>query len=159
MPHGGPHARAGEFVNRRTKQPISVGTPYHLHEGQAMEGAVHSEIQGGTMGHDFFDRVNGRNNMPHNGSHYKIAGTDKEWTGNVVFIAGEPFSSVGGGIEGDRQLLERKNGSNQEKNITNQETQRTETRTRTRTQTRRTQTRRTQTSGGGMGGGRTGGGY
>ena len=52
-------AAAGQFVNRRTGQPVPAGTPYHMHPDKGpMEGAVHNDsIPGGTAGHDFFDRV------------------------------------------------------------------------------------------------------
>ena len=112
MPHGGPHTLAGEFVNRRTGEPVPAGVPYHLHEGQAMEGEVHSEIQGGTQGHDFFDRINGRNDMPHEPGHtngnnapYKIYGTDEPYNGMTVELGGKLYSTVGGTLEGDSMLL------------------------------------------------------
>ena len=54
--------RSGEFINRRTGELIEEGVSYHMHQGQAMEGAIHSNIEGGTDGHDFFDRV-GNNQM------------------------------------------------------------------------------------------------
>ena len=59
--HGGPHARANEFRNRRTGQAVPAGAPYHIHPDKGpMEGAVHNpDIPGGTAGHDFYDRVNG----------------------------------------------------------------------------------------------------
>ena len=71
MPHGGPHNQdnmmtaAGQFINRRTGQPVPAGMPYHIHPDKGpMEGAVHNpDIPGGTAGHDFYDRINGRNNM------------------------------------------------------------------------------------------------
>ena len=65
MPHGGPHARANEFRNRRTGQAVPAGAAYHIHPDKGpMEGAVHNpDIPGGTAGHDFYDRINGRNNM------------------------------------------------------------------------------------------------
>ena len=68
MPHGGPHAQANEFRNRRTGQTVPVGAAYHIHPDKGpMEGAVHNpDIPGGTAGHDFYDRIsnsNGRNNM------------------------------------------------------------------------------------------------
>ena len=81
MPHGGPHAMANQFRNRRTGQMVSAGTAYHVHPEQGpMEGAVHNpNIPGGTAGHDYFDRVNGRmsgyrqggriKRMPHGGPH------------------------------------------------------------------------------------------
>mgnify|MGYP001218304243 FL=1 len=85
MPHGGPHARANEFRNRRTGQVVPTGAAYHMHpEKGPMEGAVHNpNIPGGTAGHDFYDRIsnsNGRNmrrggrtrlarKMPHGGPH------------------------------------------------------------------------------------------
>ena len=60
--HGGPHARANEFRNRRTGQAVPAGAPYHMHPDKGpMEGAVHNpDIPGGTAGHDFYDRVNGQ---------------------------------------------------------------------------------------------------
>ena len=63
-------AQEGEFINRRTGQPVMMGTPYHIHpEKGPMEGAVHNpNISGGTQGHDFFDKTtNGRNNMRRGG--------------------------------------------------------------------------------------------
>tara|TARA_A100001515_G_scaffold40674_2_gene31962 strand:+ start:1425 stop:2051 length:627 start_codon:yes stop_codon:yes gene_type:complete len=58
--------KSNEFRNRRTGQIVPVGTPYHMHPDKGpMEGATHNEnIRGGTKGHDFFDRTNGRNQMP-----------------------------------------------------------------------------------------------
>ena len=44
--------------------------------------------------------------MPHGGPHYKIAGTDTEYNGIVIMIAGEPFTTTSGTIEGDNQRLE-----------------------------------------------------
>jgi len=63
--HGGPHARANEFRNRRTGQAVPAGAPYHMHPDKGpMEGAVHNpDIPGGTAGHDFYDRVNGNRPM------------------------------------------------------------------------------------------------
>jgi hypothetical protein len=55
--HGGPHAGANQFVNRRTGQVVPAGTAYHMHpERGPMQGAVHNpNIPGGTAGHDFYD--------------------------------------------------------------------------------------------------------
>tara|TARA_R100000008_G_scaffold86648_1_gene80656 strand:+ start:7160 stop:7699 length:540 start_codon:yes stop_codon:yes gene_type:complete len=52
-------ASKGQFINRRTEQPVPAGTPYHIHPDKGpMEGAVHnSNISGGQAGHDFFDEV------------------------------------------------------------------------------------------------------
>ena len=78
-PHGGTHTPSaptyppmgsnqnsmmtmeGQFINRRTGQPVPAGTPYHMHPDKGpMEGAVHNpNIPGGTAGHDFFDSLNG----------------------------------------------------------------------------------------------------
>ena len=51
--------RQNEFINRRTGQPVPAGTMYHIHpEKGAMEGGTHNpNIEGGTAGHDFFDRT------------------------------------------------------------------------------------------------------
>ena len=50
-------AKSGEFINRRTGQPIPPGTFYHIHpEKGPMEGPTHNpNIPGGTAGHDYFD--------------------------------------------------------------------------------------------------------
>ena len=52
-------AREGEFLNRRTRELVSVGTLYHIHPNDGpMEGGVHnSNISGGTEGHDYFDNT------------------------------------------------------------------------------------------------------
>ena len=44
--------------------------------------------------------------MPHGGPHYKIAGTDIEYNGIVIMIAGEPCTTTSGTIEGNNQRLE-----------------------------------------------------
>ena len=67
MPHGGPHNQdnmmtaAGQFINRRTGQPVPAGMPYHIHPDKGpMAGAVHNpDIPGGQAGHDFYDPANG----------------------------------------------------------------------------------------------------
>ena len=50
-------ATKGQF-RFRNGGPVPQGFAYHLHEGQAMEGATHSDIAAGTAGHRFLDRVN-----------------------------------------------------------------------------------------------------
>jgi hypothetical protein len=112
MPHGGPHALAGEFINRRTGALIPEGTPYHLHQGQAMEGAFHNtNIDGGVEGHDFFDRVNGGDNMPHTPGHtngnapFMVYGTNEPYSGMTVEIGGKLYTTRGGTLEGDSQQL------------------------------------------------------
>ena len=52
-------ARKGQFINRRTGQPVRAGTPYHIHPDKGpMEGAKHNpRIKGGTKGHDYFDKI------------------------------------------------------------------------------------------------------
>ena len=57
--------------------------------------------------------------MPHGEPHYKIAGTDREWNGKVIMIAGEPFTTEGGGIEGNNQKLEMVNNKDTQQNQTN----------------------------------------
>ena len=60
--------------------------------------------------------------MPHGGPHYKIVGTDTEYVGKVIMIAGEPFSTTGQTLEGNSQRLELMDGStsmNQTQNNTN----------------------------------------
>ena len=49
----------------------------------------------------------------HNGQ-YVIAGTRAPYSGRVIMIAGEPFTTVGGGIEGDNQRLESIVGASQQ---------------------------------------------
>ena len=44
--------RQGQFINRRTGQPVPPNMPYHSHEGQAMAGARHVSTP-----HDNYDRV------------------------------------------------------------------------------------------------------
>ena len=44
--------REGQFINRRTGQPVPANMPYHTHNGQAMAGAVHSNRP-----HDKYDRA------------------------------------------------------------------------------------------------------
>jgi hypothetical protein len=67
--------RRGEFINRRTGDSIDSDVSYHLHEGQAMEGAEHnSDIQGGTKGHDFYDRVGSNQTMTTNSIPEKFKG-------------------------------------------------------------------------------------
>ena len=53
----------GEFINRRTGQPVPAGVLYHIHPDKGpMEGGIHNpNIPGGQAGHDFFDRTNGGN--------------------------------------------------------------------------------------------------
>ena len=46
--------REGQFINRRTGNPVSANMPYHTHQGQAMAGAVHSNRP-----HDKYDRITG----------------------------------------------------------------------------------------------------
>ena len=48
----------GEFINRRTGNPVPAGLPYHTHEGQAMAGAMHVNTP-----HDKYDRVGGNQLM------------------------------------------------------------------------------------------------
>ena len=51
-------ATKGQF-RFRNGGPVPQGFSYHLHEGQAMEGAAHNpSITGGKKGHRFLDRVN-----------------------------------------------------------------------------------------------------
>ena len=52
--------RAGQFVNRTTGIPVPPNMPYHVHNGQAMAGATHSDTP-----HDFYD-VPGRTNRSAN---------------------------------------------------------------------------------------------
>ena len=67
--------RSGEFINRRTGEFIDSDVSYHLHEGQAMEGAEHNfNIQGGTRGHDFYDRLSGNQTMTINSIPEKFIG-------------------------------------------------------------------------------------
>ena len=54
--------------------------------------------------------------MPHGGPHYKIPGTDTEYSGKVVIIAGDPFTTNGQTLEGNSQKLEL---MNQTQNNTN----------------------------------------
>ena len=49
----------------------------------------------------------------HNGQ-YVIAGTRAPYSGRVIMIAGEPFTTVGGGIEGNNQRLESIVGTSQQ---------------------------------------------
>ena len=49
--------------------------------------------------------------MPHGGPHYKIAGTDTEYNGKVIMVAGEPFTTTGQTLEGNSQRLELMEGS------------------------------------------------
>ena len=47
--------------------------------------------------------------MPHIPGHrsqYIILGTNEPYSGRVIMIAGDPFTTVDGGIEGDNQRLE-----------------------------------------------------
>tara|TARA_B100001094_G_C17887212_1_gene649831 strand:+ start:296 stop:799 length:504 start_codon:yes stop_codon:yes gene_type:complete len=62
--------------------------------------------------------------MPHEPGHtngnnisYKIAGTDVSYSGKVIMIAGEPFSTDGGGIEGTSQRLEQLRGNRTNQNV------------------------------------------
>ena len=60
--------------------------------------------------------------MPHGGPHYKIPGTDTEYSGKVVIIAGDPFTTNGQTLEGNSQRLELMDSStpmNQTQNNTN----------------------------------------
>jgi len=43
---------------------------------------------------------------PRHNRQYVIAGTRAPYSGRVIMIAGEPFTTVGGGIEGNNQRLE-----------------------------------------------------
>ena len=56
--------KQGEFINRRTGEMVSEGILYHMHPNDGpMEGGVHNpDIEGGTEGHDYFDRI-GNNQM------------------------------------------------------------------------------------------------
>jgi hypothetical protein len=79
MMHGGLHSGdafnnlslttgVNEFRNRRTGEIVPAGMNYHLHQGQAMEGAIHNtNIVGGTVGHDYYDKVINGNGMNGNG--------------------------------------------------------------------------------------------
>ena len=51
--------REGQFINRRTGNPVSANMPYHTHQGQAMAGAEHSNRP-----HDKYDRITGINRRP-----------------------------------------------------------------------------------------------
>ena len=88
MPHGGPHNQdnmvtvAGQFINRRTGQPVPAGTFYHIHPDKGpMEGAVHNpDIPGGQVGHDFYDPANGGSpimNTGNGGGGYRRGGRIK----------------------------------------------------------------------------------
>ena len=45
--------------------------------------------------------------MPHIPEHtYVIAGTNEKYSGRVIMIGGDPFTTVDGGIEGNNQKLE-----------------------------------------------------
>ena len=55
--------------------------------------------------------------MPHKNGHsgqYVVAGTRVPYSGNVVMIGGEPFTTTGGGIEGNNQRLESIVGTSQQ---------------------------------------------
>jgi hypothetical protein len=96
MPHGGPHARANEFRNRRTGNVVRTGAAYHIHPDKGpMEGAVHNpDIPGGTAGHDFYDRVNGRNNMRSARNESRLRRTDKDTQGRRFGSARVPGGNV-----------------------------------------------------------------
>ena len=49
-------AKENQFVNKRTKKDVKMGTKYHMHPKKGpMEGKVHNpDIPGGTKGHDYF---------------------------------------------------------------------------------------------------------
>ena len=115
MPHGGPHAKQNEFVNRRTGQPIPEGTPYHMHPDKGpMEGAEHNpNIAGGTAGHDFFDQVNGRSQM----SNWTTV-DGKVYRGRTITVGDITYSTKGGAIEGTSQILHMSETNNSSMTLT-----------------------------------------
>ena len=75
-------------------------------------GGINRNLQGGSngnpigfgddIGFDDFDPENRGDITP-----YKIFGTNQSYKGLVIFINNEPYTTRSGGIEGNRQLLER----------------------------------------------------
>jgi hypothetical protein len=91
-------ANAGEFINRRTGQPVPAGTLYHLHPQKGpMEGATHSEIPGGTAGHDYFDKIHrkgGRIKKQQGG--YLVGPSHEEGGMGATIAGGEEIELEGG---------------------------------------------------------------